>query len=137
RGRERFHSYGSITADGLRALLYCGQKTDDARVRAARDWLMKNFRADRHPGDYVKENQRMAVYYYYGASVAQAWRLLAANGVKGPDRWAEALALKLMERQQDDGFWVNPVDTVRENDEVTATCFAMIAQGNCRAALAE
>jgi squalene-hopene/tetraprenyl-beta-curcumene cyclase len=138
-GRERFFSYGSVTADGLRSLFYCGLKSDDPCVRAARGWLVKQFSAERHPGTYVKqfENHRMAVYYYYSASVSQAWRLLAAEGIKGPDRWAEALARELMKRQQDDGFWVNPVDTVRENDEVTATCFAMIALGNCRSALAD
>src|SRR5262249_12311860 len=134
QGRERFHSYGSVTADGLRALLYCGLKPDDARVRAARDWLMKHFSVDRHPGTYVKsfENQRMAVYYYYSASASRAWRQLAAEGVQGRNGWADALARELMKRQLDDGSWVNPVDTVRENDEITATSFAMMALGNCR-----
>src|SRR5262249_51357884 len=39
RGRERFASYGSTTADGLRALLACGLPRDGARVTAARHWL--------------------------------------------------------------------------------------------------
>ena len=34
-GRQRFASYGSSTADGLRALLLCGLPADDARIRAA------------------------------------------------------------------------------------------------------
>ena len=35
-GRLRYHSYGSATADGLRALLRCGLSADHPRVSAAR-----------------------------------------------------------------------------------------------------
>ena len=36
RGQVRYHSYGSATADGLRALLRCGLSPGDRRVVAAR-----------------------------------------------------------------------------------------------------
>ena len=39
QGRERYASYGSTTADGLRSLLLCGQPADDPRVpRRERGW---------------------------------------------------------------------------------------------------
>src|SRR5260370_12313523 len=78
-GRERFASYGSMTADGLRALTLCGRPTDDARVVAARSWLQANFRSDSHPGKYAEDRRhnRDAVYYYYCCSVART--LLAAR----------------------------------------------------------
>src|SRR5262249_40169841 len=56
-GRERYHSYGSTTADGLRALRLCGRPADDPRVRAARAWLESYFRADSHPGQYAPDRE--------------------------------------------------------------------------------
>ncbi|MGC8863547.1 MAG: hypothetical protein ACP5R5_12340, partial [Armatimonadota bacterium] len=44
-GRTRFHSYGSMTADGLRALARCGLPSDHPRVQAARRWLLNNLSA--------------------------------------------------------------------------------------------
>src|SRR5207245_5462282 len=52
RGRERYASYGSATADGLRALLLCGLPSEHPRVRAARHWLVTHFIATIHPGPY-------------------------------------------------------------------------------------
>ena len=48
-GRARFHSYGTMTADGLRALLRCGLAEDHPRVVAARNWLTQNFSAAHNP----------------------------------------------------------------------------------------
>src|SRR5262249_18016231 len=66
-GRERFISYGSMTADGWRALLLCGLGPDHARVKAARQWIEKNFAVDKHPGNYPEDREvsRPSVYFYY------------------------------------------------------------------------
>jgi squalene-hopene/tetraprenyl-beta-curcumene cyclase len=56
-GRRRFASYGSATADGLRALLLCGLPAEDARVGAARAWLEQNFPVDAHPGKYAENRE--------------------------------------------------------------------------------
>jgi squalene-hopene/tetraprenyl-beta-curcumene cyclase len=131
-----FHSYGSTTADGARALLACGLPADDPAVRSARDWLAKNFRADAHPGVYVPQHERNrdAVYYYYAASVSKAFRQLGVKEVGGKD-WALELVLELARRQKDDGSWANPVELVRENDPIVASANAMIALANCKAAM--
>jgi squalene-hopene/tetraprenyl-beta-curcumene cyclase len=135
-GPTRFHSYGSTTADGLRALLLCGVPADDPAVRSARGWLVKHFRPDTHPGQYIPthEPNRDAVYYYYAASVSKALR---AAGVReaGGKPWAESLAAELAKRQKDDGSWANPVELVRENDPIVATASAVTALANCAAAL--
>jgi squalene-hopene/tetraprenyl-beta-curcumene cyclase len=138
---QRYHSYGSMTADGFRALQLCGLPDTDERVKAARRWLERTFSATEHPGTYtaLRESQRNAVYYYYSASVSRAFLDLSITAVETPDRkvaWAEALADELMKRQRDDGSWENPVDTVRENDPVVCTCLAIRALANCRQALA-
>jgi squalene-hopene/tetraprenyl-beta-curcumene cyclase len=131
----RFHSYGSTTADGVRALLACGLPTDDPAVRSARDWLTKNFRADTHPGVYVPQHERNrdAVYYYYAASVSKAFRQLGVKEAGGKD-WAAGLVVELAKRQKDDGSWSNPIELVRENDPIVATANALIALANCKAA---
>lgn len=136
-GRQRYHSYGSMTADGLRALVLCGLPEQHERVRAARDWLGSHFDAKRHPGTFtpISEGRREATYFYYCASLAQAWRTVGEIGKESPKEWLGKLADELIARQQADGSWVNPVDTVRENDEVMATGFAMIALGACHPAL--
>jgi squalene-hopene/tetraprenyl-beta-curcumene cyclase len=131
-GRERYASYGSTTADGLRALLDCGLAADDPRVAAARAWLEANFQSDRPPGRYAddREHNRGAVYYYYCCSVARA--LLRSAG--GP-HWAEALADELMRRQRPDGSWSNPLVPQREDDPLVATSEAAHALADCREAL--
>ena len=128
-----FHSYGSTTDDGLRALHYCAQPDDDERQKEAADWLVTNFRADTHPGNYVAahEPNREAVYYYCAASVSQAFR---DHKLTLPDnrQWAKELSTELVTRQKKDGSWVNPVELVRENDPVVATCNAVSALTRCK-----
>jgi squalene-hopene/tetraprenyl-beta-curcumene cyclase len=131
-GRERYFSYGSMTADGLRALLLCGRPADDLRVVAARVWLEANFRSDRQPGKYAEDREpnRDAVYYYYCCSVAQALPRASSKL-----RWAEALGGDLMQRQRKDGSWVNPLVPQREDDPLVATSLAGLALARCRESL--
>jgi hypothetical protein len=117
-----FYSYGSTTADGIRALALCGDPADKDRSDAARKWLTANFRADHHPGTYIKahEPNRDAVYYYYAASVAKTLR----DG-------SGALVHELAIRQAKDGSWANPIELVRENDPIAATSSAVLALARC------
>jgi len=137
-GRERYRSYGSATADGLRALLACGRPPGDARVAAARRWLEQHFRADAHPGAYPPEREalRGAVYYYYARSAARALRLGGAVEAGGA-RWAEALAEELLRRQRGDGSWASTAEAQREDDPLVATSLAAAALAECRLALAD
>lgn len=128
----RFHSYGSTTADGLRALALCNQPEDKARRASAEQWLEQHFHADTHPGEYVKphEPNREAVYYYYAASAARAFR---DNKLTLPGRdWAAELSAELVKRQRDDGSWANPAELVRENDPFVATANALSALARCK-----
>jgi hypothetical protein len=129
---KRFHSYGSATADGARALALCG-RTDGLYIDDARGWLKKNFRADRHPGSYAKgmEANRNAVYFYYAMSAAKALREAGA-AVDRP--WADELGTELTRRQHRDGSWANPLDLVRENEPLVATSYAVVALAACKAA---
>jgi Prenyltransferase and squalene oxidase repeat len=126
----RFHSYGSTSADGFRCLLLCGE-TEAFRVDWARAWLVRHFRADTHPGIYVKahEPNREAVYYYYAASAARAFRDHKLT-YSGRD-WAAELSTELARRQYKDGSWANPVELVRENEPLVATSNAVSALAKC------
>ncbi len=124
---ERFHSYGSATADGFRALRLCGE-ADQERALVAGSWLQYHFRADTHPGNYIPahERNREAVYYYYAASVSRAFREGHLALPDGRD-WSAELTASLTKRQRVDGSWANPVELVRENDPIVATSNALTA----------
>jgi hypothetical protein len=136
-GRLRFHSYGSTTADGVRGLLACGVPDTDHRLCAALRWLDSRFRADRHPGKYLKEREalRDSVYYYYAWSLAEALHSLRRREAQTPTGklpWAEALADELIRRQSKQGSWTNPAGAQREDDPLVATSMAMSALAICR-----
>lgn len=141
QGRVRYRSYGSTTADGLRALLLCGVPNDHPRVDQAVAWLGKHFSAHEHPGEYAAERAhvRQAIYYYYAAAVADALARATEAGycsVALPSRWAETLAAELVNRQRRDGSWANPIVDTREDDPLVATPLAMRALTICQRRLA-
>jgi len=136
-GRTRFRSYGSMTADGLRALLRCGLPPDHPRVAAARKWLETHFTAQTNPGRFAPDREllRDATYYYYCWAVAHA--LLAVGGQEvqtqdGKVRWAEALAEELVRRQRPDGSWTNRFTDAKEDDPLVSTPWASAALAICR-----
>ncbi|HLW65105.1 MAG TPA: prenyltransferase/squalene oxidase repeat-containing protein [Gemmataceae bacterium] len=135
-GRQRFNSYGSTTADGLRCLVLCGEKDSSSRVQAARTWLRNNFEANTHPGHYdpKRELDREGTYYYYAASMTRAplEQFLIENGKKLVRMWIEALGDALLERQRADGSWANPAHAYREDEPLVATPFAMHALAEAR-----
>jgi squalene-hopene/tetraprenyl-beta-curcumene cyclase len=133
-GHLRFASYGSTTADGVRSLQACGLPVDDPQVRAARQWLDRNFSASTHPGGYVRarESAKPALYFYYARSIARSWRMAPTEQVRDH---AKALAAALIERQKTDGSWINDAVDVREDDPLVATPLAMMALADCQRVL--
>jgi hypothetical protein len=136
-GRTRYVSYGSTTADGVRALLLCGLDCNDPRVVAAKNWLTAHFDSDHHPGAYpaARRGSRPALDYYYCASLAQAFHELVVRQALPAGRtaqWAPTLAEGLLRRQGADGAWRNPSVDVREDDPLIATSFAILALAMCR-----
>jgi squalene-hopene/tetraprenyl-beta-curcumene cyclase len=135
-GRERFTSYGSATADGLRALLACGLPVDHPRVVAARDWLARHFSAEVHAGRFPEDRHvfRDACFFYYAWSVAAALEAVGVERVRaaaGPVAWRQPLAAALVARQGGDGSWTNAHRAVREDDPLVATAFAVAALRIC------
>src|SRR5262249_40526169 len=140
-GRVRYHSYGSATADGLRALVRCGLPPGHPRVQAARRWLERNFSATHNPGTFepLREADRDATFYYYAWSLAHAFRALGGRMEEGPGRenaWAEQLAAALIRRQRGDGTWSNRYTASKEDDPLVATPLALGALALCRTFIA-
>ena len=127
---NRFHSYGTMTADGLRSLLRCGSPPDGARASAARRWLREHFDPAHHPGTYRAEREevRDSAWFYWAAAYSSA--MLADGDASG---WRAPLRVELERRQRPDGSWANALMAVREDDPVVATCFALLALTACRA----
>jgi Prenyltransferase and squalene oxidase repeat len=139
-GHVRFHSYGSATADGLRALLRCGLPTDHPRVVAALRWLERNFSASTVPGTFEgpRESDRDSTYFYYCWSLSHAFRSMGIRTFESNGRkvdWAAELASELIRRQRPDGTWSNPFSASKEDDPLVTTPFALGALANGRPSL--
>ncbi|MBS2039286.1 hypothetical protein JST97_30155 [bacterium] len=132
-----FHSYGSTTADGLRALLAAGAKLDDPRVKAARKWLLTHFSAEMNPGDFPKERRRWCdgLLYYWGWSASQALRKSTPPGDPRGPLWAIELADSVLRRQKSDGTWSNKEALLLEDDPLVATFMAIGTLALCKAAI--
>ena len=145
-GRQRFRSYGTMTADGLRALLRCGLSHDHPRVVAARDWLVRNFSAESNPGEFPGDRAVLqdATYYYWTWSAAHAFLALemdrgqeanshgcpiaaATSPSDGLPSWTMPLSEELLRRQRDDGTWGNGYTDAKEDDPLVATPWAAAA----------
>jgi len=139
-GQERFHSYGTMTADGLRALLRCGLEPDHPRVAGARRWLEQSFSAEHNPGRFEPDRLVLqdATYYYWTWAVAHAFLALHVREIdtaEGRVDWPRALADTLLARQQPDGSWTNPYTDAREDDPLVATPWAAASLAICRSML--
>ena len=139
-GVVRYHSYGSATADGVRALVRCGLADDHPRVLAARAWLRRNFSSRTNPGEFevVLATDRDAAFYYWCWTVSHAFRLLDVTTIEneaGSVPWAPLLAGELLARQGPDGSWRNPYSFMKEDDPLIATTLAAAALANCREVL--
>jgi len=146
-GRVRFHSYGTMTADGVRALLRCGLSADHSRVVAARRWLEKNFLTERNPGVFEPDREvlRDATYYYWTWAAAHAFLALSVDGRPHKDTeeqaervldWPKKLAEALLRRQREDGTWTNRFTDAKEDDPLIATSWAVASLAICRTMLA-
>ena len=113
----RYLSYGTATADGLRALLALDAPCSAAA--GARAWLSEHHRPNEVSGfdDHPDRRWRQGLFYYYAAS---------ASGLL-PQAQRRALAEELAARQRPDGSWSNPEPLVKEDDPLIATPLALLA----------
>ena len=135
-GRQRFHSYGSATADGLRALRSRGPGVEDHRVQAAIGWFQKYFQADSHPGNFGPQFAPFACgsYFYYCFATARALDSLQLKEIGRASRcsdWRNDMARSLVALQAADGSWSNRSDALREDEPILATSLAVATLLKC------
>lgn len=127
----RPRSYGTATADGLRALIHCGVEPTDPRVTQAVTWLAKRISIDVVPGfdDLPLElGWQRGLRFYYLAALSQVLSLLPATASA---KRRDAISASLAAEQKKDGSWQNETPRMREDDPLIATCFALLALTKC------
>jgi squalene-hopene/tetraprenyl-beta-curcumene cyclase len=123
-------SYGSMTYAGLKSMIYAGVGPDDPRVKAAVEWIKKNFSLETNPG--IGD----AGTYYYYHTFAKALDVLKQDTItddKGVSHdWRKELASELIHRQRADGSWVNANARWMEGDPTLVTGYALLSLSYCR-----
>jgi squalene-hopene/tetraprenyl-beta-curcumene cyclase len=130
-GRRMVRSYGSMTYGGLKSMIYAGLSKDDPRVKAAFDWIRKNWTLDENPGMRLGDPKaaEAGLYYYYqtfGKALAAWGEPTVTDAVgKGHD-WRVELIRELKERQRPDGSFVG-TNKWMEDNPVLSTTFSVLA----------
>lgn len=135
-GDNRFvaNSYGSMTYSLLKTYLFAGLDAQDPRVKAAVDWIQKNYTLDVNPGFPLggpRKLEYQGLYYYY-LSLARA---LDALGIEvlvdgsGKERhWKAELDQMLFSLQAEDGHWINTESSRwMEGNPILTTSYAILA----------
>lgn len=123
-------SYGSMTYSGLKSMIYAGVKPDDPRVKAALQWIRKNYDVKNNPG-----LGEAGLYYYYNVFAKSLDALgddLFEDSAGKKHDWRRELAEELFSRQKEDGSWINTNTKWMEGDPNLATGFALMALSYCR-----
>lgn len=119
-------SYGSMTYAGLKSFIYANMDKNDARYKAAMDWIAKNYTLMENPG-----KNAAGVYYYY-VMFSKVMTLMNLDSFTDADgkthEWKKELAAELIFRQQPDGSWKNTENKRwMENDPNLSTGYALRA----------
>ncbi|GAB4134186.1 prenyltransferase/squalene oxidase repeat-containing protein [Thermopirellula anaerolimosa] len=123
-------SYASMTYAGLKSMIYAGLKADDPRVKAAKEWIAKNYDLESNPG-----MGQQGLYYYYH-TFAKTMDVLGepifTDAAGKAHDWRAELFDALRQRQRPDGSWVNEADRWMEGDANLVTAYSLMALSYCR-----
>ncbi len=121
----KLESYGSMTYALISSYIALDLKADDQRVKAALEWVKRNYRFDANPG-MVPDKARQGLFYYHMLA-AKTFGLLAQGPMQLPDGrtvdWrvdlfeaikAESKPVKL-ENGQSGVIWINDAERWGEN----------------------
>ena len=129
KANEPLKSYGSMTYTGFKSLIYAGLTPDDPRMKAATEWLQKNYSVTENPG------QGLGGLYYYYCVMSKALALYGDTFTDAEGKvhnWRNEIMAELIKNQQPDGSWVNSNNRWQENNAMLVTGYALIIFGNCR-----
>ena len=125
-------SYGAMTYDGIKTYIYAGLKKDSPEVKAAMDWVRKNWSLDMHPGfayEEVKRNHLRGLYYYY-LLMARGLDVYGENPIETFDGkkhdWPKELAEQFVKVVRDSKMWHNDNPAWYESDPVVTTSYVLM-----------
>lgn len=130
-GQRRLRSYGSMTYGMLKSYIYAGLTKDDPRVKAAWDWITRNWTLDENPGmrEWNPEQAKHGMHYYY-MTLAKALNVYNQPVITDPQGrkhdWRVELIDKLASLQRADGSFVGEKRWMEDNP-VLATSYAILA----------
>lgn len=131
-GKDVIISYGAMTYDGIKTYIYAGLKKDSPEVKAAMDWVRKNYSLDQHPGfvyEEVKRNHLRGIYYYY-LLMARALDVYGENPLETFDGkkhdWPKEMAEQFVKVVKDSKMWQNENPAWYENDPVITTAYVLM-----------
>lgn len=125
-------SYASMTYAGLKSMIYAGVKSDDPRVKAAMQWIQRNYDLSTNPGMGTS-----GLYYYYhvfakALDATGVKELVDADGQKHD--WRHDLVAELAKRQRPDGSWINTDARWLEGEPSLVTGYCLLALSYCKPA---
>lgn len=140
-GRKRVRSYGSMTYGGLKSMIYAGLTKDDPRVKAAWDWIRKNWTLDENPGMRPGDPKgaEAGLFYYYqtfGKALGAYDEPVVTDAAGNKHDWRVELIRKLKQRQRPDGSFLG-ISKWMEDNPVLSTTFAVLALQEAMADLKE
>jgi len=133
-GTQVARSYGSMTYALLKGYLLAGLPKDDPRVKAAWEWLKRNYTLEVNPG-FETSSDPNAPYqglFYYFHTMAKALDLygteVVTDAADTPHAWRGEMIDRLAAMQRQDGSWING-NSARwyEGNPVLATAYAVMA----------
>jgi squalene-hopene/tetraprenyl-beta-curcumene cyclase len=135
RAVSGLRTYGSVTYAGFKSMLYADMDRDDKRVKAALDWISKNYTLEVNPG--MPEEQKLQGLFYYYLTMGRALNAYGSStikikvGEKTESRdWANDLIDVVVSQQHKDGWWANKETRWMESQPVLVTAYSIIALQN-------
>jgi squalene-hopene/tetraprenyl-beta-curcumene cyclase len=123
-------SYGSMTYAGLKSMIYAGLTAEDKRVKAALDWIAKNYSVTENPG---RGAEGLFYHHHTMAKTLDALKLPVLEDIGGKKHnWRADLSEYLLSKQKTDGAWTNEANRqFMENDANLVTGYALIVLAIC------
>ncbi|BBM85368.1 prenyltransferase/squalene oxidase repeat-containing protein [Candidatus Uabimicrobium amorphum] len=127
---SKYRSYGSMTYAGIKSYIYASVDKNDPRVQAAYKWIASNYDLSENPGGVGHKG----LFYYYH-TFAKTMSVYGEDTITDDKNvvhnWREDLAKVLLEKQREDGSWVNTQDKWWEGDPRLVTAYAVLALSIC------
>jgi squalene-hopene/tetraprenyl-beta-curcumene cyclase len=123
-------SYGSMTYAGLKSMIYAGLTKEDKRVKAALDWIAKNYTVTENPG---RGAEGLFYHYHTLSKTFGVMELPFLDGVDGKKHnWRADLSEHLLSKQQANGSWINEANRqFMENDANLVTGYVLLVLAAC------